>query len=146
MNGNWILQVEGMSDQQIRNVRDAIYWVHQLKGQKDYRSQCIISKIEDLDVIQWWTYLNSHYTGNTKLPSPHYYRATYITLNVRPFGAMKPWSNDEGYSSSYDLTIGRTFKRKDCCLMTIIYCAKLSKEYVITMPKTTLHLIMEIRK
>lgn len=113
INGEWILQVEGMSDQRIRDVRDAIYWVHQLKGQKEHRAKCILSKIEDLDVIQWWTYLNSHYTGNTNLPSPHFYKATYVTLNLRPFGAMKPWSRDEGYSSSYDLTIGRTFARKD---------------------------------
>jgi hypothetical protein len=108
----WVLDPTSLPKEQIPSMRTAISWVTRLKLQHRDFAACVFS-ILDEDAMEWWTYINSHYTGSTELPSPNFYKATYLTVNLRPFGAIRPFINGEGYSSSYDLLIGRTINRRD---------------------------------
>jgi len=108
-----ILQQDRWTDQQLRQFRDALLIVERLKRQPSTKTECILANIDSLDVMNWWSFFNSIYTGNTQLPSPHFTKGSYIMLNIRPFGAIRPFQSGEGYSSSYNATFGRTIKRKD---------------------------------
>lgn len=108
-----ILHPERWSDQQLTQFKEALVVVEKLKHQPPLVADCIFANVESLDVMEWWSFFNSLYTGKTKLPSPHFKKGSYYMVNIRPFGAIRPFQSGEGYSSSYSVTFGRTIKRND---------------------------------
>lgn len=107
-----IKQQERWSDEQLRNLRKAMALVQELNAKSEYETKYILSITQE-NAMDWWNEFKDFYSESTQLPSPHFAKGSYVLLNLRPFGAYRPFQSGEGYSSSYDLTYGRTFKRKD---------------------------------
>lgn len=110
--GKWLLNTDGLSREKIEIIRSASATVAMVRLQHPDSAKCVFDRLGE-DVMLWWNFFNSHLTGNTELPSPNFYKATYVTLNLRPLGVIRPFIEGEGYSSSYDLLIGRTIKRRN---------------------------------
>lgn len=66
----------------------------------------------EFDAFDWHNYFSAYLTEKTNLPSPNFEKRTYWIASLHPLGAIAPYGENEGYSASYDLTVGRTIARK----------------------------------
>lgn len=90
---------------------EVLCWIRKLKMQDPAKADEILSLLETADQLDWHTYFNSFFTGNTQLPSPNFSKGTSWVINLRPLGVMSPYGDNEGYLGSYDMLVGRTIKR-----------------------------------
>ena len=83
------------------------------RNQSTNFDECVLSFIDDLNVVEWFVHFNSAETGKPSLPSPNFAKGlgVYTTLNIT--GVSDLYQPSERFSSLYGIHLGHVFGRRN---------------------------------